>query len=445
MKRLETFLWNKLSEQERNNCLKRPISSRNADLTKAVNEIIQSVRLRGDEALMAFTRRFDSPSLSSFAVSQEELDSATTSDEVINALREASRRIRLFHEAQKPVSIKLSTSPGVVCERRYFPISRVGLYIPGGTAPLPSTLMMLAIPALVAGCEEIVLVTPPNAEGKINPVILSAAKMLGVQRIFKCGGAQAIAALAYGTESIPKVDKIFGPGNAWVTEAKMQVAFDSSGAAIDLPAGPSEVMVIADENAFPQFVAADLLSQAEHDENSQVILVAFTQSIVDKVRAELSLQVSDLPRAAIAEKALRSSRAIIARDLSEAMEIANFYAPEHLILQVQNATEASTLARNAGSVFIGPWTPESVGDYASGTNHVLPTYGFARAFSGLGVESFLKSVSFQELSPEGLSALGPVVESLATAEGLEAHRRAVSLRLAVLSGLQNRKGANDRF
>lgn len=428
-----------MSLEQRADCLRRPSSSRDPEVARTVAGILADIRENGDAALMKYTRKFDCPTLDGFEVSPREIDEAAArvSPEILVSLREATRRIRAFHEAQMPQSVKVETSPGIVCEKRFVPIERVGLYIPGGTAPLPSTLMMLSIPAQVAGCPEIFLVTPPGKDGRINDVILAAADLLGVRRIFKCGGAQAIAALAFGTESIPKVDKIFGPGNAWVTEAKMQVAFDPLGAAIDLPAGPSEVMVVADETSSPRFVASDLLSQAEHDASSQVILVSTSAALIEEVQMQLQAQLTKLPRAETAKQALAASRAILAADVREAMAIANLYAAEHLILQVEDAREAAKQVRHAGSVFIGPWTPESVGDYASGTNHVLPTYGFARAFSGLGVTDFLKSISFQELTPEGLLELGPFVETLATAEGLEAHKQAVSIRLEALKGLKS--------
>lgn len=434
---LTLHIWKNGGSSERKLWLERPGSAQDQSLRETVRGILSEVQTRGDLALMSYTRKFDCSTLSSFSVTEAErkagLDQTPLS--VKSALEEAIRGIRLFHEAERPVDIDLETSAGVRCERRHLPIERVGLYIPGGTAPLPSTLLMLAIPAQVAGCPEITLTTPPRADGSIHPTILCAAELLGIKQIFKCGGAQAIAALAFGTETIAKVDKIFGPGNAWVTEAKMQVAFDPRGAAIDLPAGPSEVMVIADRYASAQFVASDLLSQAEHDRASQVILVSTSLELVGKVQGELARQLAELPRKDTATAALRSSRAILAQDLSEAMAIANEYAPEHLILQVAEPRELAGKVRHAGSVFLGQWTPESVGDYASGTNHVLPTYGFARAFSGVGVESFMKSISFQELSAEGLRRLGPVVECLAAAEGLDAHRLAVSMRLAHLAHL----------
>lgn len=430
---IDILQWKELSQEARTRALARPRASRNPEIEATVSAILTSVREKGDSALLEYTRRFDCPTLSELAVGAAEIEGAQVDASILAALEQAAANIRLFHEAQLPKNIRVETMPGVVCEKRYLPIERVGLYIPGGTAPLPSTLMMLAIPALVAGCRELVLATPPNKEGKINPVILAAARMLGVKKIFRMGGAQAIAALAYGTESIPKVDKIFGPGNAWVTAAKTQVAFDPEGAAIDMPAGPSEVLVIADEGANAEFVASDLLSQAEHDSASQVVLVSTSAAILAKVQVALQAQLEKLPRQEIARAALASSRAFLASDIGEALEIANAYAAEHLILQVENPRDVAAGVRQAGSVFLGPWTPESVGDYASGTNHVLPTYGFARSFSGLGVDSFMKSTSFQELTAAGLKALGPVVETLANAEGLVAHREAVRLRLEALN------------
>jgi histidinol dehydrogenase len=436
---LKTYDWNKLTSDEQNICLRRPRLTKNNNVAETVTKIVQAVREKGDAAVKSYTASLDGAALEDLRVSEEELQSAAieTSEELKAALAEAIRSIRLFHEAQRTKSISVETSPGVICEKRSLPIEKVGLYIPGGTAPLPSTLMMLAVPALVAGCREIVLTTPPGPNGKIHPVILTAASLLGLKNIYKCGGAQAIAAMAFGTETIPKVDKIFGPGNAWVTEAKMQVAYDTQGAAIDLPAGPSEVLVIADEKASAVFVAADLLSQAEHDPASQVVLVSTSSSLLEQVQTELRQQLDSLPRKEIARTALESSRAILADSLETAMMISNRYAPEHLIIQVENPRQLAESVTNAGSVFLGPWTPESVGDYASGTNHVLPTYGFARAFSGVGLETFMKSVSFQELSPLGLQNIGPTVECLARAEGLHAHERAVTLRLQNLQTIKD--------
>lgn len=408
--------------------------SRGLELKESVAAILKEIKESGDKALMAYTRKFDSPGLETLEVTRTEIEAALARvpQELLQAIREASNNIRAYHEAQLPKPLRVQTSEGVVCEKRYVPIERVGLYVPGGSAPLPSTLMMLAIPAKLAGCTQICLTTPPDPDGKINDVILATASLLGIDRIFKCGGAQAIAALAYGTQSIPKADKVFGPGNAWVTEAKMQVAFDSHGAAIDLPAGPSEVMVVADRSASARFVASDLLSQAEHDPASQVILVSTDRGFIDQVQNEVVAQLETLPRREIAQQALASSRAILAENVTQALEIANLYAPEHLILQLEEAREAAAQVRHAGSVFIGEWTPESAGDYASGTNHVLPTYGFARAFSGLGLLDFMKSISFQEITRAGLTRLGPVVERLARAEGLDAHARAVSIRLQAI-------------
>lgn len=432
---MTSFVWAELSPAEKKKVLERPILSRNEDLKKTVGSILSAVKQQGDTALMSYTRQWDCPSLEDFPVTLAEIQSAKerTPVSILKSLEEAIRRIQSFHQAQQPSPVKVETSSGVFCEKRFVPIEKVGLYVPGGSAPLPSTLMMLAIPALVAGCSEIALVTPPGKTGQVSDVILAAADLLGIKNIFKCGGAQAIAALAYGTESIPKVDKIYGPGNAWVTEAKMQVAFDPQGAAIDLPAGPSEVLVVADSLANPVFVAADLLSQAEHDVASQVIFVSTDSEMIENVKKEVQRQVETLPRRDIACRSLEFSRFILAKNIQEAMEIANQYAPEHLILQVKNASDVASLVRHAGSVFIGAWTPESVGDYASGTNHVLPTYGFARAFSGLGLTDFMKSISFQELTPRGLQDLGPTVECLAEAEGLQAHARAVSVRLQQIS------------
>lgn len=429
---LEILIWRQLSAEAQQRCLARPAASRNPELTHKVREILREVRQGGDSAVLAMTARWDRAQLADLQVTAAEWASAQIDPELEAALSWAIGRIRIFHEAQRPHALRVETAPGVVCEKRYFPLSRVGLYVPGGTAPLPSTLLMLAVPALVAGCASIAVVTPPGADGRIAPVILAAARLLGVHEVYKCGGAQAVAALAYGTESIGRVDKIFGPGNAWVTEAKLQVAADPQGAAIDLPAGPSEVLVVADETARPEFVAADLLSQAEHDGSSQVLLVTTSQTVLEQTLHQLEVQLAELPRREIASQALRHSRLILADEVEQALAIANAYAPEHLILQLRDARKWADQVRNAGSVFIGAITPEAVGDYASGTNHVLPTFGFARAYSGLGLDSFMKSISFQELSPEGLRTIGPVVERLAQSEGLIGHQRAVSLRLREL-------------
>lgn len=438
---LEMVNWKSLNVEEQKSALKRPELFVQVDIKTDVSEILKQVKEFGDKAIKEFTLKFDKVNLNSIKVTEQEiiLASKEISKELNEAIEAAINNLKVFHTAQKQRDIKVETTSGVFCEKRILPIEKVGLYIPAGTAPLPSTLMMLAVPALIAGCSKIVVTTPPQKDGSINPLILALCARLGLTEIYKCGGAQAIAALAYGTESIPKVDKIFGPGNAWVTEAKTQVAFDAKGAAIDLPAGPSEVLVVADEMANASFVASDLLSQAEHDVASQVILVTTSMELIKKVEKELELQLEVLPRRNIALSALKSSRAILASNLNDAMDISNAYAPEHLILHVADLQNAKSLVRHAGSVFLGPWSPESMGDYASGTNHVLPTYGFAKAFSGLSLESFTKSISFQELTPEGIKNLGPKVELLARTEGLEAHAQAVSLRLLELQKNQEAK------
>lgn len=423
--------WDTSTQEEQKNILKRPKGSMNLELKNKVSEIISDVKRNGDQALKSFALKYDGVNLSELKVTESEIENAfkKTSLEIIEALKVSIQNISKFHHLQKKEDLKVETMTGVLCEKKTYPIEKVGLYIPGGSAPLPSTLMMLAIPAIIAGCEEIVLITPPQKNGDVHPVVLAAAKLLNIKNIFKSGGAQAIAALAYGTESIPKVDKVFGPGNAWVTECKMQVGFDPEGAAIDLPAGPSEVLVIADESANPIFVASDLLSQAEHDPSSQVVLVTTSKDLIIKVEQQIANQLELNPRKTIAIEALKSSRAILTRDLKTALEVSNLYAPEHLIIQVEDLEYAKSKVKHAGSVFLGPWSPESVGDYSSGTNHVLPTYGFAKAFSGVSLDSFTKSISFQELSQIGLKKLGPSVEVLAEAEGLYAHKQAVSLRL----------------
>lgn len=405
----------------------RPATARSEELSAAVRAILGEVRRRGDEAVLEFTKRFDKVELKALQVPADRLAAARTQvgEAMLADLQEAIRRLELFHQAQMPEPIDLETSPGVRCERRHLPIERVGLYIPGGTAPLPSTVLMLGVPARIAGCRLRVLVSPPP----IDPHILAAADLLGITEVFEAGGAQAIGALAYGTQSVPKVDKIFGPGNSWVTEAKLQVSQEAGGAALDLPAGPSEVMVIADTSADPAFVAADLLSQAEHGADSQVLLVSDSRELLIQVAAQLEQQLQTLPRRAIAAQALDKSALLLVQNRRQMLDLCNAYAPEHLILQIADAREFALGVRHAGSVFLGPWTPESAGDYASGTNHVLPTYGFARAYGGLTTESFLKTITFQEITRRGLDDLGPVVERLALAEGLHGHANAVRVRL----------------
>ncbi|QJW90561.1 histidinol dehydrogenase [Spirosoma taeanense] len=409
--------------------LARPVQS-TQQIEAVVAPILAQVREQGDAALIELAQKFDKTDLSQsgLEVSRAELDAAEEqlSDELKAAIRQAYQNIRLFHERQKQPVEKIETMPGVVCWRRSVGIEKVGLYIPGGTAPLFSTVLMLGVPAQLAGCREVVLCTPSN-----HPAIYFAARLVGVTKVFRVGGAQAIAAMAYGTESIPQVYKIFGPGNQYVTAAKMLVA--KEGVAIDMPAGPSEVAVYADDSAVPAFVAADLLSQAEHGADSQVLLVSTSKKLVELVNLALPTQLSKLPREALATKALENSKAILVESQADAIELLNAYAAEHLILSVDNAEAVAEQITNAGSIFLGNYTPESAGDYASGTNHTLPTNGFARAYSGVSLDSFVKKITVQQISPEGLQALGPVVEAMAEAESLDAHKRAVRLRLARLA------------
>ncbi len=432
---MDLLTWKNLSAAGRAAALRRPAQSAQPAIAAAVKIILAAVRRGGDRALRQFTKRFDRVDLKSLRVSEAEFTAAekSLSRADLAALRTAYRNIRAFHAAQQPKALRVETQPGIVCEKTVRPIGRVGLYVPGGSAPLPSTALMLGVPSQLAGNPVRVLCTPPDKNGRINPWILCAAQLCGITEIYKVGGAQAIAALAYGTASVPKCDKLFGPGNAFVTEAKQQVARDAGGAAIDLPAGPSEVLIIADNRAHPAFVAADLLSQAEHGPDSQVVLVAFGEKFAARVQAALEKQLADLPRAAIARRALAKSRILIAANRAEAVEISNRYAPEHLILQVADPRGLLAGITTAGSVFLGDLTPESLGDYASGTNHVLPTYGWARACSGLGLADFQRTMTVQTASASGLKKLGPVVERLALAEGLAAHQRAVRVRLEDIS------------
>ncbi|RMD68347.1 MAG: histidinol dehydrogenase [Bacteroidetes bacterium] len=395
-----------------------------------VGPVLEAVAREGDEALRRFTRQFDGVEIADFAVPQADIDAAEAQldPQLRDAIRQAAANIERFHAAQAEAVQVVETMPGVRCWRKALPIERVGLYIPGGSAPLFSTVLMLAVPARLAGCARVVLCTPPQRDGSVHPAILFAARQAGVTEVYRVGGAQAIAALAYGTETIPRVDKIFGPGNQYVTAAK-QLA-QRQGVAIDLPAGPSEVLVVADDTAVPAFVAADLLSQAEHGPDSQVVLVALSGALLDATLAELETQLATLPRADIARQALTHSRAVLLRTPDEALAFANAYAPEHLILALADAGRWAEAVQHAGSVFLGHYTPESAGDYASGTNHTLPTNGFARAWSGVSLDSFVRKTTFQHITPAGLQALGPIVETMAAAEALEAHRRAVSIRLA---------------
>lgn len=434
MKRID---WNTLDEAGRDAALARPTQSRAAELREGVEAIVADVRARGDVALRELTERYDGASLDSLVVSDDEFASAEArlAPDLKAAIREAASRVETFHRAAAPTPVAVDTAPGVRVERVLRPIRRVGLYVPAGGAPLPSTAIMLGVPAAIAGCREVVLCTPVQANGRCDDAVLFAAKVTGVHRVFKLGGAQAIAAMAYGTASVPRCDKLFGPGNAWVTEAKLQVAGDPAGAAIDMPAGPSEVLVIADADADPRFVAADLLSQAEHGPDSQVLLVSPSSELLDRVAEEVERQRLELPRAEVAAKALGESRLVQVRDLAEAVEVSNRYAPEHLIIQTAEPRTLLDDVESAGSVFLGEWTPESVGDYCSGSNHVLPTYGYARSYSGVSVASFQKQVTVQELSAEGLRNIGPCAATLAEAEQLEAHRRAVTLRLAAMDAV----------
>lgn len=398
-------------------------------LESAVRNILNRVKRSGDTALRELTLQFDKIEIGQLSVDQSEIDEAVSSlkPSLKSAIETAAANIRKFHATQKREITEIETTKGVVCWRKPVAIDKVGIYIPGGTAPLFSTVLMLGTPAQLAGCREIVLCTPPDKSGKINPAILFAAKLVGVTKIFKVGGAQAIAALAYGTESIPSVYKIFGPGNQYVTKAKQLVTED--GVAIDMPAGPSEVLVLADETSNAKYVAADLLSQAEHGEDSQVVLVLLRSSLKEKIQKELESQLNALPRKAIAEKCLANSRIVILEDSRSAIEFINLYAPEHLIINTDNPESIADQIVNAGSVFLGNYSPEAVGDYASGTNHTLPTNGYARAYAGVSLESFMKYITFQKLTKEGLQNLGPVVEEMAEAEELIGHKMAIRVRL----------------
>ena len=408
--------------------LKRPMLEVSG-LHETVQGILTEIRLEGDRALRKYSLKFDGVEPEQFLVTNEELTSSEekVDPELKNAIELAEGNIERFHSAQKPGLVKIETMPGVTCWQKAVAIEKVGLYIPGGTAPLFSTVLMLAIPARIAGCREIVLCTPPGKDGKIHPAILFAAKFAGIKKVFKLGGVQAIGAMAYGTESVPKVHKIFGPGNQYVTAAKQLVSMNE--VAIDMPAGPSEVMVVADESANPAFVASDLLSQAEHGADSQVILVSNNQNLIKQVKTEISLQLEKLPRKEFAEKSLEHSVLIVMENEQETVDLINEYAPEHLILSTKNYSELAEKVINAGSVFLGNFTPESAGDYASGTNHTLPTNGWARTYSGVNLDSFMKKITFQEITENGLKSIGQAIETMAAAEKLEAHKNAVSLRL----------------
>lgn len=398
-------------------------------LDEIVTGVLQDIQQNGDAAVTKYTSRFDGVDLVQFLVSEEEIEAAQLAvpEDLKAAIQVAKKNIEAFHRQQRTTVEIVETMPGVKCWRKSVAIQKVGLYVPGGTAPLFSSVLMLGIPAMIAGCQEVVLCSPPAKDGGLHPAIIYAAGLVGIHKIFKIGGIQAIAAMAYGTETVPQVYKIFGPGNQYVTAAKQMVS--RAGIAIDMPAGPSEVLVCADETADPAFVAADLLSQAEHGVDSQVVLVSFSSDFVEQVKTEVGKQLANLPRKEIAAKALENSVAIVVETRTEALDMINLYAPEHLILALEDVTSFSEGIINAGSVFLGNYTPESVGDYASGTNHTLPTNGFAKAYSGVSVDSFVKKITFQQITAAGLKELGPSVEIMASAEDLMAHKEAVSIRL----------------
>ncbi len=433
------FTWSALSEAQQRAALQRPAARDQRETVEQVRAIIREVKQSGDRALRELTERLDGVRLTDFRVGDQEAADAgrALTDAQKNAVTVAITNVSRFHAAEPSLPLRVETAAGVACERILRPIPAVGLYVPAGTAPLPSTAIMLAVPAGLAGCPVKVLCTPPRADGRADPAVVYAAQECGVADIFKLGGAQAIAALAYGTESVPKVDKIFGPGNAWVTCAKTEVATDPAGAAFDMPAGPTELMVIADAAANPRAVALDLLSQAEHGADSQVVLVTDAPELADAVADAVQAALPALPRRPIIEQALRNSLTILVDNVPQAIDVANAYAAEHLIIQVTNPRQYIDSIKNAGSVFLGPWTPESVGDYCSGTNHVLPTYGYARAYSGLSTRDFQKQISVQELTEAGLRGLAPTVEALAELEGLDAHAEAVRVRLNPGSGSAN--------
>lgn len=408
--------------------LKRPALN-TENLFDTVRGIIARVKAEGDKAVREYEAAFDKAVLASLAVTKDEIKQAEVllPDELKEAIRLAKENIETFHAAQRFEGKKVETAPGVTCWQKAVAIEKVGLYIPGGTAPLFSTVLMLAVPAKIAGCREIVLCTPPDKEGKVHPAILFAAQVAGVDKIFKIGGVQAVAAMAYGTETVPKVYKIFGPGNQYVTAAKQLVSLCD--VAIDMPAGPSEVEVLADDSANPVFVAADLLSQAEHGVDSQAVLITTSERLMEEVAAEVERQLAVLPRKEIAEKSLTNSKLILVKDMQEAIELTNAYAPEHLIIETENYLAIAEKIVNAGSVFLGAFSPESAGDYASGTNHTLPTNGYAKAYSGVSLDSFIRKITFQEIRSQGMIAIGPAIEVMAANEHLDAHKNAVTVRL----------------
>lgn len=423
--------WQEISEQQKTDALARPAIADNALLSTQVANILAQVKTQGDKSLFALTEQFDGIALTTLKVTAEQVQQAklALSEKRLKAINTAYSQIKSFHSAQKFEDVFVETCPGVRCTLKTEAIESVGLYIPAGTAPLPSTVLMLGVPAQITGCDRTVLVCPPDKEGKLANEILVAAELCGITEIYTIGGAQAIAALAYGTETIAPVNKVFGPGNRYVTEAKKQLSQQVAGFAIDMPAGPSEVLVIADKDANPAFIAADLLSQAEHGADSQVILLTDSASLIEQVSLELTRQVAVLSRRETAEQALKQSRLILTKDLSQAAEVSNIYGPEHLIVQTENSQELLKSLRNAGSIFVGAYTPESAGDYASGTNHVLPTYGYSKVVSSLSLADFSRRYTVQEISKTGLSNLAECIIELTDAEGLDAHQRAVTIRL----------------
>ena len=431
---MQIIEWTSLDASGRQAALARPPALTSGEVIEQARAIVATVRRAGDAALLRYAQQFDGAALTQLRVSAEEFAAARAAlpGAALQALRTAIANITAFHQAQVPADFSMETQPGVRCERLVRPIQAVGLYVPAGSAPLPSTAIMLAVPAQLARCPRRVMCTPARPDGRADPAVLVAAQLCGIDLVFKVGGAQAVAAMAYGTASVPKVAKIFGPGNRWVAAAKQLVAADPEGAALDMPAGPSEVMVIADDSAEAAFVAADLLAQAEHDPHAQALLVTTSGTLAERVAEHIRQRVPMLSRRAILEKSLQALRLIVVPDLNSAVNIAEDYAPEHLLIETQHPRELLAAITTAGSVFLGRWSPEPIGDYCSGTNHVLPTFGYARAYSGLSVTDFVRGMTVQELSPEGLAALGPVAATLARLEGLDAHAAAVEVRLQVL-------------
>jgi histidinol dehydrogenase len=428
---LVNIVWKNLNKNEQSAILKRPLQKSKEGLNSIVRDIIKSVREQGDLACKQFTQKFDGVNIENLLVTTEEVEEARkrVNNKSIMAMKKVINQISQYHLPQKINNYTVETAPGVVCKNITRPIQRVGLYIPGGTAPLVSTTLMLGVPSNIAGCPLRILCSPPGSDGSIDPNILMAAELCGIKQIFKLGGAQAIAAMSYGTESIPKVDKIFGPGNSFVTQAKILVAQEEGGAMYDLPAGPSEVMVIADDGANPDFIAADLLAQAEHGSDSQVILVCTDAGIGEKVSAAIEVQINNLSRKSIIQSALQNSCIIVVEEMRDAIEIVNRYAPEHLILQVDQSEKYLEQIQSVGSIFLGSWSPVTAGDYASGTTHVLPTAGCANQLSGLSVRDFMKTISVQRLTKSGLAGISDEITVLSGIEGLDAHQQAVQIRL----------------